>query len=433
MADAPFEGAVVFTQRSDIASVIRAELKDLHVDPIFTPEGLERCIEDLISNSQAILALDWQVGVDSAFQVLEAVRRPLRATIRPVFLFSQNDHEGLDALAAEYGVVQIHIGSVTRNIIREKLAAIVRAEGFPNAVKDGLRLVAEARERGDWLKAQSILSDLRNQFPGNARIDVDFAQNCFELSDLKAATNAIMPHCKTDPADPRALNILGRIQLRQGLFEKATVTLQRAKLISPLNIERLINLGEAYLSINMIERAEKNFRAAVDLGSKDPKAIGGLGKSLLLGDRVNEGLVFLRQLSSNREMASVFNSSAVLIIRSGRFAEGMKLYHVAIDTVEKESPVLSKLAFNMGIGFIRKQDPESAARCFAIALKLDPDNHKAEKNLAFLEHRLQFLEEIPDDISGQLALLKSIKIDGGISGNSENTISADIPEAEEAS
>lgn len=428
--EAPFNGAVVYTSRSDIASVFRTELKQMGVDPINTPEGAKRCIEDIVAMGDALLVLDWLVGADKAFQVLEAVRNPLRAAIRPVFLFSSEEIEGMDGVAAEYGVVQMHIGEMTRNIIKDSLKAIITAEGHPKEIQEGLKLVADSRSRGDWETSKVMLEQLHSQFPESPRVATDLAQNYYHLGEMELAREILKPLCKGNPADARALNLMGRIQMKAGEFEEATVTLQRAKLINPFNIDRLCNLGEAYLNIHKFERAEMNFRQAVDLGSTDVKAVGGLGKSLLLGDRINEGLVFLKQLSGDREMASVFNSAAVLSMRTGRFVEGMKLYNVALDTIGNEDPVLSKLAFNMGIGFIRQEDAFKAAQCFAIAFRFDANNAKAEKNWRYVEQRLPQKPEVPTEREAMRAFLK--KINGESSPPTATAATGALAEGDEA-
>lgn len=410
MARSLFKGAIIFSSRSDIVGVIRAELKERGADPILTPEGVQHAIDNLAQHPRALLVVDWQIGVDKAIKVLEAVRHPLRAEIRPIFLFSPDEVEGLDGVCAEYGVLQMHSGEFTRNTIKEKLSSMERAESYDEELRDGLVIVAESRSRGDWEAAGTLLQELKGKYPHTPRISIELAENHFNAGDYDAVLELLDPICLGDQPDARALNLVGRVQLAKGLFQDASVTLQKAKIINPFNIDRLINLGEAYLNINLVKRAEQNFRSAVNHGSKDPRAVGGLGKSLLLGDKINEGLVFLKQLSGNREMASVFNAAAVLSMRSGRYVEGMKLYHVALDTITDDPPVLSKLAFNMGIGFHRYHDFYKASICFSIAVKLDDSHSKARQNLEALKRAGVCPPELSDSSEEWIKTLSEIDV-----------------------
>ena len=420
LAESPLPGAVVFTGRSDILSVIRSELKDSHIEPILCPEGVDRCIEELVQNPGALLILDWQIGVSKCVEVLEAVRSPFRMEIRPIFIFSQESDVQLEGIAIEYGVIQIHVGEITKNVIHENLREVVKTEGMPHEVREGFKMVAESRERGDWSTSGSLLQALKDKYASVDRLSVDLCENLFYEGKLEEAKDLLAPLCEKKPPDPRALNILGRIQLAESDIQGATVTLQKAKVINPFNIDRLISLGESYLQINMVDRAERNFREAVDHGSKDPKAVGGLGKSLLMGEKINEALVFLKQLSGPREMASVFNSAAVLSMRSGRFVEGMKLYHVAVDAIGKQPEVVSKLAFNMGIGFHRSGDNQKAMTCFGLAVHLDERNAKAKDNFEKFSKHLG-KPDIPEDHELLYAMIKQINITGEPSSPSQGT------------
>ena len=381
MTENPFKGAVIFSSRSDVLSVIRTEAKQRGIDPIMTPEGAEHAVEDLVRHPRALLILDWQVGVAKAMQILDAVRSPIRAEIRPIFLFSAEEVPHLEGVCIEYGVLSMHMGEFTRNTIKEKLEEMSKAEPYDDEIVDGLIVVTESRKRDDWQAAGALLEELSAKHPQVTRLKTDLAENYFHLEEYDKAKEALLPLCQLENPDPRALNLLGRVQMVHGDFSEASVTLQKAKVINPFNIERLVALGDAYLNIDMVDRAEINFRKAVEHGCKDDAAIGGLGKSLLMGNKIDEGLVFMKQLSGNREMASVFNTAAVLSMRSGRYVDGMKLYHVALKTIKGEDQVLSKIAFNMGIGFHRNSSNDKAALCFAVAVALYDGHKKAKQNL----------------------------------------------------
>ena len=92
---------------------------------------------------------------------------------------------------------------------------------------------------------------------------------------------------------------------------------------------------------------------------------------------------------------------------NGKFDDGMRLYQVALDTVGNDPKIISKLAFNMGIGFHRFEKEEQACKCFGMAVKLDPENGKAKTNYAKLSKSNPDIE-IPDDRSQIMNSLKDI-------------------------
>src|SRR5690606_5910376 len=154
----------------------------------------------------------------------------------------------------------------------------------------------------------------------------------------------------------RALHLMGRCYLKQGDLDAAIGQLERAKLINPLNVDRLIELGTAYLGTDNIERAMLNFADADRLAGDHSEAKAGLGKCHLLQGEVNEALALLKEHSGPRELASIFNTAAILSIRAKRFLKGMALYQAAVSASKGDKPVAARLVFNMGIGYNRQGD-----------------------------------------------------------------------------
>ena len=105
-----------------------------------------------------------------------------------------------------------------------------------------------------------------------------------------------------------------------------------------------------------------------------------LVEACLLDDDINNALSYIKQLSDTREMASTFNTAAVLAISESRFKQAMSLYKVAVDTIDEDFEILSKLAFNMALGFYRQKNMSYACLAFGIAYKLDENNAKAKTN-----------------------------------------------------
>ncbi|MFK5283014.1 tetratricopeptide repeat protein, partial [Lacticaseibacillus paracasei] len=83
--------------------------------------------------------------------------------------------------------------------------------------------------------------------------------------------------------------------------------LERAKIVNPHNVDRLIDLGEAFLNNNQVDEAMANFCEASTLDEDNKEAKFGQGKCMLMSGEVNEALGLLKAMSGPREMASIFN------------------------------------------------------------------------------------------------------------------------------
>lgn len=400
------ESAIICIPRPDLQDSVKQELRALGIEDIIVTTVAERCIEEMKSNPESLLILDWGIGATKAQEVLEATRDPLRIAVRPILLLSMETINGLDSIAREYYVLQLLVGEISRNVIRERLKAIVKVEGYPEEIRQKLKEAAEARACGDWATAGLVLEDLYIKNPDQTRIGIEYAENLFHEGDLAKA--AMVLDGITNEADPdvRALNLLGRIQMKSGRYEDATITLGKAKVLSPLNIDRLLNLADAYLQTGYYARAKSNYEDVLRQDPKNAGAVAGMGRTLLLEEDINAALVFMKQLSGPLEMASVFNSAAVLNMKRGNFDAGMRLYQVAIDTIGDDAVICSKLAFNMGIGYWRAGQKAMARKCFGIALRLDPTNEKARTNYDSLSNNQKPLQ-IPDSMKDLIVALKA--------------------------
>jgi tetratricopeptide (TPR) repeat protein len=165
-----------------------------------------------------------------------------------------------------------------------------------------------------------------------------------------------------------------------GNHDKAIELLERAKLINPHNVDRLIDLGHAFINADQLEAANAQFEEALGLDGDRKEAKEGKGQVMLMNGDVNEALTLLKSVSGPRELASIFNTSAVLSIRAGRFDQGMQLYRSALAALGRNDKIAARLLFNMGMGYERMHKAEKALTCYTKSLELDPMYAKAARH-----------------------------------------------------
>jgi tetratricopeptide (TPR) repeat protein len=169
--------------------------------------------------------------------------------------------------------------------------------------------------------------------------------------------------------------------MRKGDFEAAIALLERAKIINPLNVDRLIDLGNAFLSNGQVDEAMEEFKEAKALDPENKEASVGESKCLLMNGEVNEALMLLKTISGPREMASIFNTAAVLSMRGEKFEKAMSLYKSALAALGKDRPLAARLHFNVGLGYRRWQKFDKAIAHLKKSLELDPTYEKAKAQL----------------------------------------------------
>jgi tetratricopeptide (TPR) repeat protein len=383
------KAAFIFSQRADLVAALRTNFKlaGLAEESIAAGLDADECIERLRTRSDAVLCLDWEAGAGDALKILQSSRTDFKVDSRPTLLVAKDMSTEIVQIGSEFSVARVHIGEVSNTSIRILVKELLDSSTETDAVKDLLRQVDELRRAGQWEQATAVLERLSTKDPQNPRVAAEYAENLIRAEAWQSALNLLEPFSKIDSPDVRCLHLLGRCYLKLGRAGEATNLLSKAKLISPYNIERLLDLGQALLKIDQVEQAQEVFEEALDLDPSNKGAKQGNGQCKLLQGELNEGLQLIRSVSDNRELASIFNTTAVLTIHRNQHDRAMKLYDTAILAIGKDSKLLARLYYNKGIGFHRWTKTPEAMKCFQKALELDPGFIDASYNLKVLAKR----------------------------------------------
>ena len=96
-------------------------------------------------------------------------------------------------------------------------------------------------------------------------------------------------------------------------------------------------------------------------------------------------LELLSEIQNKQEIASVFNSAAIISIKKGHHDDGLKLYDAALKALGSDEKVGSRLYYNRGIGFMHAKRMKEAHDSFKKAVEIDPDYEDAKYNLDIME------------------------------------------------
>jgi len=375
--------AMLHTERSDLRSAMRAELKAIGVTDVVTPTDSDACIVELVNDAEIPLVIDWELGGEEVVKVLSAARGHFKIDTRPIFVIARRVDENVLLTAWEYGVSHVHTGEISRARIKEALRKLIATDAMPEReIRETLIKVAEARKRDEWGMATPLLLEMTDKYPDNHLLKVELAEN-FIFEELWSEAGALVqPLAMGEPPNPRALHLYARCLAQSGKLSQATRLLQKAKLINPHNVERLIDLGNILLHQNRVGEARDVFTEAEAKGGDNQDAVVGKSKCMLLEGEVNEALAILKDISGPRELAAIFNTTAILAIHHGTFEKGMSLYDAAVRAVGKNTRLQARLWFNKGVGYRRWRRSNKALECFTRSLALDAGFDKAKRQRA---------------------------------------------------
>jgi tetratricopeptide (TPR) repeat protein len=385
--------AILFVSRPDLRPVFRKALKDVGINSVATPESVDACNVELLKSDRALLIIDWSGNLKETSRILKAAQGNYSADTRAIMLMIPEINEEILAAAAEYNVARVHSGQVSIQTISSHISAIVVGETAVQSLRGQLTKAAAYQAAGDWTYAGQLLEEMRDDYDDDPRVLAEIVNNFIHQEHWTEALEVAKELKTLFPKDIRGLHLYGRCMMKFARYDEAATALRAANIFNPFNAERLVGLGNALLNSGKLNEAETSFNAALDVEAGNPDALKGKSKCRLLEGDVNSALAILRELSSPREVGSVFNDAAIISIRLGRFAEGIQLYRAAIKAVGSDRSVVARLYFNLGIAFHKGGEPENAYESFKVAVQADGGFEGALYNFRICAVRIGKVDE----------------------------------------
>ena len=176
---------------------------------------------------------------------------------------------------------------------------------------------------------------------------------------------------------------LGKIYLQTDQLKDAKKILTSACEKSPRNLDRICDLGAANLRSLDLEEAAHLFRRALEIDEASENAQGGLK----LATNMEGYFKFSNPRSIPTTFAGLLNAIGVSLVRSKNFASGVDHYKSAMRYVYDDSNK-AKLAFNLGLGFLRWGNYQQAYTWLVRALEILPHYEKPLRYLSIVESKL---------------------------------------------
>lgn len=376
---------IIYIPDQALRKLVVSELAAQGIKDARAVHDIDTCIESLVLDNSSMLVMDMTIGSEVINQILSASKTHFKIETRPILIFVSELDSSILATASEYNVSQLHVGEPNSDTVHLCIKQLVRELNSTSMARSVLLKVATARSRGDWAVVTPLLKEEYEKNPSDERLAIELAENLVYERSWRAASQVLAPYLKTEPPLIRALNLKARCLMAEGKHTEAAQIMERAKLLNPHNVDRLIEFGHILISVDRIGEARQQFEEATTLDNDNADAARGVGQCMLMQGEVNEALDFLKGSSGPRELASVFNSAAIMSIHNGYFKKGMTLYKKAFEVIGEDEKVAARLMFNMGLGYKKSDDLKNAISCFDKSTKLDPTFAKAIQQIQSIE------------------------------------------------
>lgn len=372
---------IIYSLRDDIRGVASDYCKQKQISSVHSPMSPEDCVDTLNRFPKGLLIIDGDVGNETLAYVLGRNQKTYEGRIRPILLVVTEVSAQTVTTAGEYGVSQIYAGNPEPKAFGSKINLMLLGAGVSAEIKRVMQVVTQSRSEGKLDKAIMALSDLHRSHPHDLKVATELADCYIENNDWKKAKYILEKMQVTNPPYLRGIHLYARCLMADKQYEKAHEILSKLQMYNPDHVDRLTDIGNALLEMDRVKEAYKHFDKAIKIDEDHAPAKTGKGQCLLIAGQVNEALSILKEVSTPRELASIFNLSAVMNMRNGKYENGMHLYNAAAKVLGKNNSIHARLIFNMGMGYRRWNKNDKAVACFEQAIELDPNFKKSQDQI----------------------------------------------------
>lgn len=379
--------AIILTKRPEIRDVVRQALKakGMKADHIFPVMDEKECLKKLSESEYGLLILDWEFGPDKVQLILSGNRKEHRLESQLVFLIAAHDEDAIVKVAQEYYVNYVAVGEISTDTIRDQIKGLFKEFTSTSPLRKMLLAVDSCRKSGDHANALEMLEKLHIKQAGNERIGIELAEAYIHEERWNLAEDVLRGLLHEEDVAPRVKHLFARCRLKAGDYNTAIASLKGAQLLSPYNVERLLEMGNLFLKLDRVEEAEAAFSEILEFAPTcKPATFGKSASKLLMGD-VNEALQILNGVANPRELSAIFNTAAILAIKQQRYDAGFALYQKALQLLSKKPKLVSRILYNMGIGFVKWGKNDKGLKCFEKAAEQDPAFQDASFNVKVLK------------------------------------------------
>jgi CheY-like chemotaxis protein/Flp pilus assembly protein TadD len=312
------------------------------------------------------IILDWKLPGLSGLALFNRIRQRRGYRTTPLLVISGFLEQTDFRLLQEFPCTGLLEKPFTKGLFESKVESLVREAswyGENTALIDALVQAAGH----DGKKTESLIKQVLKKSPNPVPLAVLASRRLITAGMAEPAEKILRGVLKLDDGCVVAMNEMGKSLHLLGRHEEALDVLRLANKISPQNVQRLCLLGEVELNVADPENARAYFEKALEIDGDAPKAKSGV----VIADNMAEMLAAPDPMQVPSSFASILNTMGIALVRNGQFARGIEQYQAAMAFIRSKDDT-ARVAFNLGLGFLRWGKANEALPWFKKSEQLQP-------------------------------------------------------------
>lgn len=349
----------------------------------YATDALAACQERVFD----FVVSDWKLQGMSGLAFFNRVRNLPEYRTTPLMVVSGFVNKDDFRLLQEFPCTSLVEKPFTRVIFQKSVEALVAEATWYGQNATLIDTLLEA-VKYDGDKAELLIKEITKKAPNPVPLAVLAARRLIKNDMLNPARKILEIVVEKDDRCVPALSELGKILHMQGEHLLALDYLRSASKLSPHNIRRLCLLGEVELNLNDVEAARVFFAKALVADPDEVSAHAGM----VVADNMSAFVTVASAKDISRNFASLMNTMGIAMVRNGQFSKGIEQYRSALYFLQKNEDN-AKVAFNLGLGFLRWGKPKDALPWFKKSEQLVDNNGKSTGYVRMLLQKIGAAQE----------------------------------------
>lgn len=331
-----------------------------------------------------VVCLDRNSAESTLAQIMDTIQR-LCPAVRIIVLTKEVD-QYTTALLIEQGAHNIITKPISVASFAEKLAFTIAPQGrLSKLIDKGKRHL----DSGNWGEAMLVAEDILKQKPESAAAFM-IKGDAYRGMDMMARAEEMYQHAaKSSELYLAPLKRLAMLYEQSGDPEKQLQYLRRLNEISPLDTQRILNIGELEISRGNNSQAEEMFEQVMKLAKKEAAdMLSNLSSRIAticanrdpdMAIRYSKRALDLRGGELTASDIATVNILGISLRKQGKWREAIAEYRRVLAVI----PDNPGLLYNMALAYNEGRDIPKALAMVRKALEVDPGLPDSGKNVAY--------------------------------------------------
>jgi CheY-like chemotaxis protein len=376
---------LVIDSDETILTLISNHFRSIGVKQVYSSSDGADAWKIFEEKSPDLVIMDWAVQSLNGAAIFNRIRGEIDGALKPIMVISGKLQKQDFRLLGEAFSTGFSPKPFTRSVFEREYGKVWAESRWNYSQASKISALFAMIER-DVGQVVMRIKKIASKSPRPDAVLLMAAKKLLEYGFAVEASQLLEQVLENSPDSIAVMNELGKCYHLLNRHSEALRILEKAQEYSSLNCNRLCLIGEVSLNMKNTGSARKAFQQALDIDPFCSEAKHGI----VLAQNIEEFTVqnYGSSTSIPQNFASLLNTIGIAKVRSGELTGGIEQYRAAMVYLQ-DSDLLARVAFNLGLAYIRSTEYDNAYKWMLESYHLSGFKMlKAKKYLVILSQKV---------------------------------------------